>query len=192
MLPATGSTMTRGDLARRRAANARFDLRRGRCSRARACAPRCRRHAGRGRLAERERARARLDEQRVAVAVVAAFELHDLRAAGEAAREADRGHRRLGAGGHEPHQLERRHAAAQSVSASSISASVGAPKERPCAAAACTARRPPDARGRRSAGPTSRRSRCSACRRRPTRARPRRARRSAACRRPRGTRAPAN
>ena len=39
-----------------------------------------RRHAGGGRLSERERARARLHEQAVAVAVIAALELEDLRA----------------------------------------------------------------------------------------------------------------
>src|SRR5688572_3384598 len=47
------------------------------------------------------------------MAVVAALELHDPAAAGEAAREADRAHRRLGAGGNQAHQLERGHQAAQ-------------------------------------------------------------------------------
>ena len=45
--------------------------------------------------AERRDAGAGLDEQAVAVAVVAALELDDLVAAGRAAREAERGHRRL-------------------------------------------------------------------------------------------------
>src|SRR5213078_1634056 len=46
-------------------------------------------------------------EQRVDVSVVAAGELHDSRATGEAAGEADRRHRRLGAGADEPHLLDR-------------------------------------------------------------------------------------
>ncbi len=96
------------------------------------------RHARRARLAERERARSRFHEQRIGVAVIAAFELDDLRAAGEAAREPDRAHRRFGARAHEPHLLERRHEL-HSSSAISTSSSVGAPKERPCAAARVTA-----------------------------------------------------
>src|SRR5690606_36614678 len=53
-------------------------------------------------------AAAGLGEEQVAVAVVVAGELHDDVAAGEAAGDADRGHRGLGAGGHEPHELDRR------------------------------------------------------------------------------------
>ena len=99
-----------------------------------------RRHAGRRRLPERERAGSRLHQQAVAVAVVAAFELQDLRAARVAAREAQRGHRRLGAGRHEPHQFERR-AAGESASRPSRSRSrSGAPNERPWTAVSCTAR----------------------------------------------------
>ena len=67
------------------------------------------RHAGRGRHAERERARAGLDQQRVGVAVIAALELDDLVAAGEAARQADRAHGRFGARADHAHQLDRRH-----------------------------------------------------------------------------------
>ncbi len=74
-----------------------------------------RRHAGRARVAERERARARLHEQRVGVAVVAAFELDDAGAAGEPAREAERGHRRLGARGHEPHERHARQRLAEQL-----------------------------------------------------------------------------
>lgn len=44
-------------------------------------------------------------EQRVHVPVVAAGELHDLRTAGEPARQPDRGHGRLGAGRHQPYLL---------------------------------------------------------------------------------------
>ena len=47
------------------------------------------RHAGAGRVAEGGQARAGLDQQRVGMAVVAAFELDDLAAAGGAARQAD-------------------------------------------------------------------------------------------------------
>ena len=69
-------------------------------------------HAGRTGQPERRDAAARLHEQRVEVAVVAARELDDLGAAGRAAREAHRGHRGLGARRHEPHLLDRRHARA--------------------------------------------------------------------------------
>ena len=58
---------------------------------------RLRRNAGGARVAERERAGACLDEQRVGVAVVAAFELDYEAAPGEAAGEPDRGHGGLGA-----------------------------------------------------------------------------------------------
>ncbi len=43
------------------------------------------------------------------MAVIAAFELHREIAAGEAAREADGRHGRLGAGVDQAHQLDRRH-----------------------------------------------------------------------------------
>ena len=65
------------------------------------------RHAGRGRHAEGQCAGAGLDQEAVAVAVVAAFEFHELRAAGGAAGEADRRHRRLGAGVDHAHHLDR-------------------------------------------------------------------------------------
>ncbi len=55
---------------------------------------------------EGREARAGGGEQRVDVAVVAAGELHDLRAAGEPAREPDRRHRRLGAAADQPHLLD--------------------------------------------------------------------------------------
>ena len=51
------------------------------------------------------------DQQRVGVAVVAAFELDDEVAAGEAAGEADGGHAGLGAGADEAHLLDGREAA---------------------------------------------------------------------------------
>ena len=59
--------------------------------------------------AERGQAAARLGEQEVAVAVVVAGELHDLAPPGVAAGHAHGGHRRLGAGRHEPHHLDGRH-----------------------------------------------------------------------------------
>src|SRR6185295_20199877 len=52
--------------------------------------------------AERQRARAGRREQRVAVSVVAARALDDVLAARDRAREAERGHRRLGARRDEP------------------------------------------------------------------------------------------
>jgi len=65
------------------------------------------RHSGRARVAEGERPRAGLDQQAVSVAVVAALELYDQVAAGEAARQPDRAHGRLGAGGNQAHQFDR-------------------------------------------------------------------------------------
>ena len=87
MLPATGSTMTAAivRVLGERAARPR----RGRCTGATsvsATAPGV--HAGRVGQAERRDARAGLHEQEVGVAVVAAGELDDLRAAGERARDA--------------------------------------------------------------------------------------------------------
>ena len=66
------------------------------------------RDAGRARNAERRDARARRDEKRVGVPVVAARELQDEVAARRAAREAHRAHRGFRARGHEPHLLHRR------------------------------------------------------------------------------------
>ena len=68
----------------------------------------CLRHARRIAEAERRDAAPGLHEQAVAVAVVAAIELHDDIAAGRGTREPDRRHRRLGAGVHEAHALEPR------------------------------------------------------------------------------------
>ena len=66
------------------------------------------RYAGRARDGERGDARAGRGQQRVDVAVVAAGELHDHVATGEAAGQPDRRHRGLGAGGDEPDPLDRR------------------------------------------------------------------------------------
>ena len=66
-------------------------------------------HARRGRHAEGQRATAGLDQERVAVAVVAAFELDDLAAPGRAARQPDRRQRGLGPGVDHAHHLARGH-----------------------------------------------------------------------------------
>ena len=150
------------------------------------------RHAGGRWLPERQRAGAGLHEQAVAMAVVAAFELHDLAAAGESARKPQRRHRRFGARRNEPHHLDRRQQAAQRFG--HLDFDLGRRAEGQALSARCRRppSRPPDARGRGSPVPTSRRSRCSACRRRPTDTRPARARKSAACRRRSGRRGPAS
>jgi len=67
------------------------------------------RHPGGIRLAMGERARACGDQQRIAVAVVAAVEFHDHIAIREAARKADRRHGGLGAGVAHPHFFHRGH-----------------------------------------------------------------------------------
>ena len=56
-----------------------------------------------------ERAAPGVHEERIDVAVIAALELDDLVAPGEAAREADARHCRFGAAVHHPHLLDRRH-----------------------------------------------------------------------------------
>ena len=65
--------------------------------------------------AERGDAGAGLDQQRVGVAVIAALELDDEVAAGEAAGQADGGHAGLGAGADEAHLLDGREAAADEL-----------------------------------------------------------------------------
>src|SRR5581483_4240082 len=67
------------------------------------------RHARRRRDSEGREARAGAREQRVGMAVVAAGELEDPVALREAAREAERAHRRLRPRRDEPHLLDRRH-----------------------------------------------------------------------------------
>jgi hypothetical protein len=63
-------------------------------------------NTGRTRVAEGEQARPGLHQQTVGVAVVAALELEQQVAAGEAARETDGAHRRLGAGADQAHHFE--------------------------------------------------------------------------------------
>ena len=84
------------------------------------------RDAGRVGDAEGERAGARLDEEEVGVAVVAALELHDRVAAREAARGAERRHAGLGAARDGAHHLDRR-VELDDFSAKRTSSSVGAP-----------------------------------------------------------------
>src|SRR5215467_5501583 len=59
--------------------------------------------------------RARRHQQRVGMPVVAALELQDLLASGEAAGQAQRAHRGLGAGGDEAHLLDARDQADHAV-----------------------------------------------------------------------------
>ena len=73
------------------------------------------RHAGRAGCAEGERARARLHQQAVGGAVIAALELDDPGAAGVAARQPQRRHRRLGSGADEAHPLHMRVPAADAL-----------------------------------------------------------------------------
>ena len=112
MLPATGSTMTAA-ISRRARANSRLDRgevveRRDERVGARRRRAR-RRESGMPSVATPEPA---CDQQAVGVAVIAAVELDDHVAAGEAAREAQRAHRRLGARLDQAHHLDRRHGVA--------------------------------------------------------------------------------
>ena len=65
-------------------------------------------HARRIWLAEGQRAGTGFHQQTVGMAVIAAFELNDLIAAGEAAGQANRAHGRFGAGVHHPHHIHGR------------------------------------------------------------------------------------
>jgi hypothetical protein len=72
-------------------------------------------HSCRRGLAERQRAGTGLHEKAVAVPVIAAFELHDLRAPRESARKPQRRHGGFGARRDEPHHVERRKPAHESL-----------------------------------------------------------------------------
>ena len=121
-------------------------------------------NAGRAGDAERGHARAGLDQQRVGVAVVAAFELDDEVAAGEAARQTDGRHAGLGAGADEAQLLDggkqRRDQFGEvgfaGVGGAEAGASAGG------LADGLDDRR--ERRGRGSSGPRSRRGRGSGCR----------------------------
>jgi hypothetical protein len=65
------------------------------------------RNASRTRIAESQHPRAGLHQQTVRMAVIAAFELDQQIAPGEAARQADRAHRRFGPGAHQTDHFER-------------------------------------------------------------------------------------
>ena len=69
------------------------------------------RHALAARLPRRKHARTRLDEQAVAMAVVATFKLHNLVATGKTASRTDSAHRRLGAAVHHANHLDTRNKA---------------------------------------------------------------------------------
>ena len=138
MLPAIGSTITRGDVVRgsRRTAAAPT---RGRCSWRRSVSADGRaRDAGAGRHAERQRARAGLHQERVGVPVIAAFELDDL-----VAPVAARATRTALIAASVP-ELTKRTRSSDGISRctrspSSTSSGLGAPKLVPCFAAAASA-----------------------------------------------------
>ena len=65
--------------------------------------------------AQRRKPRARLDEKAIGMAVIAAFEFQDQVALGKSARDANRGHRRFGAGADEANALDRRHRAGDAL-----------------------------------------------------------------------------
>ena len=67
------------------------------------------RHTGAGGCPERQRAGAGLDQERVRVSVIAAFEFQDPIALRGGSRDAQRAHRGFGARAHEAHSLERWH-----------------------------------------------------------------------------------
>jgi hypothetical protein len=122
MLPAIGSIITQA--ISRRAGEGLFQLRDVVVLEHQRVLHHLGRHAGAGGVAEGRQARAGLDQQRVGVAVVAAFELDDLAAAGGAARQAQRAHAGFGAAADQAHLLDAGHQAMM-ASASSISRSVG-------------------------------------------------------------------
>ena len=115
----------------------------------------------------RGEAGAGLGEQPVDVAVVGAGELHDLVAAGGRARQAQRAHRRLGAGVDHPDHLHRRRSARRPRPPARPRPRSARRSSCPAAAASLhRLRRRRDARARGSAAPMSRPSRRSGCRRR--------------------------
>jgi hypothetical protein len=72
-------------------------------------------NASRTRIAESQHPRAGLHQQAVRMAVIAAFELDQQIAPGEAARQADRAHRRFGPGAHQADHFERGQQGAQEL-----------------------------------------------------------------------------
>ena len=173
MLPATGSMMTAAIWPRCASQSCSTDARSLKVA-VSGVGDRARGHAGAGRAGRSVRApEPAFDQQGVGVAVVAALELDQLVAPGEAAGDAQRAHRRLGAGADEAHASRMlRHQLAHRLGERRLRPASGAPKLVPSAACFCSAlRRAPSACGRGSSGPTSRCSRCRRCRRRRSSAR---------------------
>ncbi len=100
------------------------------------------------------------------MAVIAAGELHDFRAAGEAARQPQRAHRRFGAARAEAHAFDRRHHRDHELG--ELASRLRSARRTTCRARRRRARprRRSGARARGSAAPTTSRSRCRRCRRR--------------------------
>ena len=94
------------------------------CGHARGIGDAQRRHAGSG-----------LDQQRIDVAVIAAFELDGQIAAGESARDAQRAHGGFGAGIDQAHHLHRRNDLRRSTPPVRLRCPVGAPKLVPISSA---------------------------------------------------------
>ncbi len=177
MLPATGSTITQA-MAWPCVANASRQALRIVVVEHQGVLRQIGRHAGRRGIAEGQQARAGLHQQAVAVAVVAALELDDRIAPGKAARQADRAHGGLGAGGHQAHHVHARHALHQQLGQFDLAlgrCAEGKPFRRRFLHRAHRVRH---RHGRGSAAPRSRRSRYRPCRRHPTPGRLRRARKT--------------
>ena len=165
MLPTTGSTITAAILSprvRERRSTAAIELNgsamvvsANACGHARGIGDAQRRHAGAG-----------LHQQRIDVAVIAAFELDGQVAPGESARHAQRAHGGFGAGVHQAHHLHRRHGLRDQLRQLDFAlggrAEAGADFEN----LAQRRRSPAAGDGPASAAPRSTRNRCSRCRRR--------------------------
>ena len=109
MLPATGSTMTAATSPVAASKRARTASRSLKGDRQRVAAPSPAVTPGLSGVPNVAAPEPALHEQAVAVAVIAAFELDDRVASGDAAGEPQRRHRRFRAGVDDPHHLDRRH-----------------------------------------------------------------------------------
>ena len=176
MLPTTGSTITAAiwsPCARNACSTASTELN----GRAMVVSAKRFGHALRVGDPERRHAGAGLHQQRIHVAVIAAFELDGEVAAGEAARHADARDMVASVPELTSRTISIDGTASQIASASSISCSVGAPKLVPISSA-CSQRRE-DLRmavAQQQRTPGARHNRCTRCRRRRRGASPRRAR----------------
>ena len=165
MLPTTGSTITAAILSPRSAnafSTAAIELNgsamvvaANACGHARGIGDAERRHAGAG-----------LHQQRIDVAVIAAFELDGQVAAGESARHAQRAHGGFGAGVHQPHHLHRGHASARSARPVRLRARWARRSWSRFRGLRAAPRSPAAGDGPGSAAPRSRRNRYTNCRRR--------------------------